>query len=115
MRKTKMPEITSSSGREEAWIKTLLAECGLPEQDLTPAHMDDFLSLVAGGRLTGCIGLEIYGETALLRSLAVGPGWRGRGYGAQLLAAAEAHAAARGVRTLYLLTTTAERFFTAHG
>ena len=53
--------------------------------------------------------------TALLRSLAVRADARGSGLGADLLAHAESQAAALGVDALYLLTTTAERFFAARG
>jgi arsenate reductase len=51
----------------------------------------------------------------LLRSLVVDAGRRGTGEGAALLRHAESQARARGVRTLYLLTTTAEPFFARHG
>ena len=63
----------------------------------------------------GCVGLERYGENGLLRSLAVEPDYRRQGLGARLLAAIEARAASGVVRTLYLLTTTAESFFAARG
>ena len=61
------------------------------------------------------IGLEGYGAVALLRSLAVAPAWQGRGLGAALLAHAERMARQRGIAALYLLTTTAEAFFTRRG
>ena len=35
----------------------------------------------AGGEVVGCVALEIYGETGLLRSLAVAPSRRGEGLG----------------------------------
>jgi amino-acid N-acetyltransferase len=53
----------------------------------------------------------VHGRDALLRSLAVDPGRRGRGCGLALVAAAERHAAAEGVQCVYLLTTTAAGFF----
>jgi amino-acid N-acetyltransferase len=51
----------------------------------------------------------------LLRSLVVAPRRRGTGEGAALLKHAEDHARGEGVRTLYLLTNTAESFFAKHG
>jgi amino-acid N-acetyltransferase len=57
------------------------------------------------------IGLEIYGQAALLRSLVVDPTLRSTGLGSALVQHAEQHAAERGVQALYLLTTTAEPFF----
>ena len=48
---------------------------------------------------------------ALLRSLAVGENARGKGVGSTLVAHAEHYAASKRVRSLYLLTMTAEAFF----
>ncbi len=62
-------------------------------------------------RLSGVVGLEIYGRIARLRSLAVDRSSRGLGVGKALVSAAEAYAESRQVRELYLLTTGAERFF----
>jgi amino-acid N-acetyltransferase len=63
----------------------------------------------------GAIGLELYGDAALLRSAVVDPAWRGRGVGRALVDAAVESARAQGVHDLYLLTTTAEAFFSANG
>ena len=93
----------------------LLGDAGLPVTDLTPALMDDFIGLRDGSRWTGLVGIERFGEVALLRSLVVTPECRGRGQGRRLLDAAEAHARACSVRTLYLLTETAADFFAATG
>lgn len=57
------------------------------------------------------MGLEIYVDVALLRSLAVGADYRGLGYAKALVAEAERYAQVKGIRRLYLLTNTAERFF----
>jgi len=62
-------------------------------------------------RPLGVVGLELLGATALLRSLAVDAGARGAGSGTALVEAAEGHAIREGVETVYLLTTTADRFF----
>jgi amino-acid N-acetyltransferase len=96
-------------------VLSLLAECRLPDQDLTEAKMETFLLLKDGGLLIGSIGIEAFGKAALLRSLAVQEGQRGIGLGKALLAACESLATERGVGELYLLTTTAEEFFAAHG
>jgi amino-acid N-acetyltransferase len=74
-----------------------------------------FLVARDGGALLGCVGLELYGEAALLRSLAVAERSRGVGLGAALADAALEDARRRGVRSLYLLTTTAEGFFARRG
>jgi amino-acid N-acetyltransferase len=63
------------------------------------------------GSPLGLVGLELYGTDALLRSLVVGENARGKGLGSTLVAHAEQYASTKGVRSLYLLTTTAEAFF----
>jgi len=62
-------------------------------------------------KLLGCIGLEIYGDHALLRSLAVHPTYHNKGLGTQLLSHIHMYAKEMGVKRIYLLTTTAEKFF----
>lgn len=61
------------------------------------------------------VGVEFYGAVALLRSLAVAEGVRGKGCGKRLVQEAEQYAARNGVKRLYLLTTTAEPFFRSLG
>ena len=96
-------------------IRALLAASGLPGEDLTRAHLDSFWVRRDPAGLVGVVGIERRGRAALLRSLAVRADERGHGLGADLLAHAESQAAALGLDALYLLTTTAERFFAAHG
>jgi amino-acid N-acetyltransferase len=98
---------------ETVWA--LLQRVGLPHDDLTPAHLQDFLAAREGGSLRGVVGLEAWGEVALLRSLAVPPGARNEGLGARLVTAIEQRAKDKGVHTLYLLTTTAADYFRARG
>jgi amino-acid N-acetyltransferase len=93
----------------------LLAAAQLPTEDLTAGHCEHFFFSGSPSEPTGLVGLELFGNVALLRSLVVAPETRGTGQGAALLKHAENHARAEGVRTLYLLTTTAESFFAKHG
>jgi amino-acid N-acetyltransferase len=95
----------------EAAVKKLLSESGLPIEDITAQHLQHFFGVGSGLKLVGVIGLELYGEVALLRSLAVTSSRRGSGAGSALVAHAERHARDQGVQSLYLLTTTAENFF----
>jgi amino-acid N-acetyltransferase len=87
----------------------------LPTDDLTAGHCENFFFTGTPDAPSGMVGLEIFGDVALLRSLVVAADRRGRGEGAALLNHAERFARDRGVRTLYLLTTTAEPFFLKHG
>ena len=70
----------------------------------------------ADGGVVGVAGLECCsGEYALLRSTAVEPAWRGTGLGRRLVTHVIADAESRGIKGLYLLTTTAERYFPSFG
>ncbi len=97
-------------------IRALLEKLNLDYQDLDEAKMRDFLALENENGLMGCVGLEVFGEDAVLRSLAVDPSGRGIGYGWMLADMAINWARFRGVRRLYLVTATASDFFAAkHG
>lgn len=72
--------------------RTLLAAEGLPVEDLTAQHMADFIIATRDGMTLGMIGLESFGDVALLRSLVVDSGYRGVGLGRKLVAALESAA-----------------------
>jgi amino-acid N-acetyltransferase len=91
--------------------KALLATAQLPTADLTEAHCQHFFYWGPASAPAGLVGLELFGDDALLRSLVVGPDARSSGIGSALVHFAESHAREQGVRALYLLTTTAEPFF----
>jgi UDP-N-acetylmuramate: L-alanyl-gamma-D-glutamyl-meso-diaminopimelate ligase len=61
----------------------------------------------------GCVALEVMGDDAILRALAVDPKFRGAGYGWMLADMAVSQARWRGVRRIYLLTANASDFFAA--
>jgi amino-acid N-acetyltransferase len=89
----------------------LLQSQELPVSDITDAHLEHFFFVGSDGSPTGLVGLEIYGADALLRSLVVGENARNKGLGSALVEHAEQYAGAMSVRSIYLLTTTAEAFF----
>ena len=99
----------------ESAVKHLLSESSLPIADITAQHLRHFFGCGSGPELEGLVGLELYGEVALLRSLAVAAAHRGAGLGSRLVAHAERHAQDHGIKSLYLLTTTAESFFLRRG
>jgi len=74
-------------------------------------HLGAFLVAADGERVIGSAGLEVYGDVALLRSVAVDEGFRGQGLGRRLVTAALANARHLGVREVALLTTSAAPFF----
>lgn len=104
-------------------IHALLVENALPVADLpstlTPvgATAPDFVFLLAeeDGRPIGMVGLQCFGESALLRSLAVVADRRGTGLGDRLVVAVEDLARELGIAHLVLLTRTAEAFFARRG
>lgn len=95
-------------------VLALLARSGLPQDGLAD-HMATTLAAYAGGRMVGCAALELYGDAALLRSVAVAAEQRGHGLGQQLTQAALDLARQRGVSAVYLLTETAADFFPRFG
>lgn len=93
----------------------LLASAGLPVSDLTDEHMREFFYAGTSEAPDALVGLELFGTEALLRSLVVSETLRNCGVGRALVAKAEEHARQQGASKIYLLTTTAERFFAANG
>jgi amino-acid N-acetyltransferase len=93
----------------------LLASAQLPTEDLSDAHCEHFFFTGPRDAPTALVGVELLGGVALLRSLVVSEGARAAGVGSEMLRHAEDYARQRGVHTLYLLTTTAEAFFSRRG
>jgi len=96
-------------------VAALLAAAQLPVSDLRTSRSLNLLGVRDAGRLVGVVGIEVYGEVGLLRSLAVESAHRNAGVGMSLVFDAETWAAGHGVKTLYLLTTTAAGFFAGLG
>jgi len=91
-------------------VAALLEREHLPLDGLQQ-HFENAIVARAGNRIVGCAALEVYEGGALLRSVAVDAEYRGSGIGTQLTHAAIQFAARRLIPALYLLTTTADRFF----
>lgn len=103
-----------AAAADEPALTALLAAEHLPVEDVSVARHEYVLAFLDGA-LAGSVGLEPHGADALLRSLAVVPALRRRGLAAALLERILERCRARGVRTAWVLTTTAERFCLAHG
>lgn len=95
-------------------VEQLLTASGLPLDGVRDAF-GTFVVAEAGNDLVGVAGLEVCCDNALLRSVAVRPEWRSHGVGRALVERVIADAEARGLHALYLLTTTAERYFPSFG
>jgi amino-acid N-acetyltransferase len=91
-------------------LHQLLKSVNLPYTDIEK-HIHNFVYVRDEKHIAGCIGLEVYGDTALLRSLAVNKEHQNRGLGTTLTREILQHARTQHIKEVYLLTTTAERFF----
>ncbi len=107
-------EIRKASTEDLPAVVDLLRQASLPLAGV-PDHISSFFVAASEGRLVGAIGLEPYGETALLRSAVVDPAWRNSGVGTALHDHLEVAAREGGARRLILLTTTAQRYFLRKG
>jgi arsenate reductase len=107
--------IVAAAAIDESDVRRLLDSCGLPTADLTVALLRNFLVQRDGPDLVAVGGLEFGTGSALLRSVAVVPSQRGRGLGRRVVQALEDFARDRGCHRVYLLTTSAERYFAGLG
>jgi amino-acid N-acetyltransferase len=108
------PTLRRARDEDLAAVEQLLTASGLPTDGVADA-LCTFIVAESDERIVGVVGLEICCEHALLRSTAVAPEWRDRGLGRQLVERIIAEAETRNIRALYLLTTTAERYFPTFG
>lgn len=108
--------LTTRPASSKDWpdIQRLLLTAGLP-LDGAQDHLARFVVGESGGKLVCAAGLECYGANALLRSVVVDAQARGAGWGKHLLAQLTKQASEQGVSQLYLLTTTAESYFSRLG
>jgi len=95
-----------------AAVRGMLAAAGL-EEAARDDQQGSFFVLRNEDGVVGCVALEVLGDDAILRALAVDPRFRGAGYGWMLADTAVNHARWRGVRRIYLLTESASDFFAA--
>lgn len=109
-------KIRASNDDDLVGIKSLLAACELPTEDVSAALLPGFLVAVDDTEaVVGSVCLEPLGPDALLRSLAVASHLRSTGLGAAMLQMIEREAKARTYASLWLLTTSARGFFEHHG
>ena len=95
-------------------VKLLLQRLHLPVDGIDQ-HAQTLLVARDNGRVVGSAALELYADGALLRSVAVDPALQGQRVGHRLTEAALELARQQGGQTVFLLTTTAERFFPRFG
>ena len=106
--------ITPAVPADMATLKNMLREADV--ETFPSDESSQFMVLKNEKGLVGCVALEVFGEDAVLRSLAVAKDARGVGYGWMLADTAISSARHRGVKRIYLLTASASDFFAVkHG
>lgn len=108
--------VTIRSATPSDWphIAALLQSHALPLGGIQ-GYLEDFFLAVSGERVIGSAGMEVYGNDALLRSVAVMPDLQRSGVGQTLVLHVIDEAKRRHVAALYLLTTTAADYFARLG
>lgn len=95
-------------------VQALLQAHKLPTEG-AQAHLSTYLLATSHGEIVGCAGAEVYGNVALLRSVAVAPGLQKQGIGRLLVERLMLEARSRDIGALYLLTVTAPEYFAQYG
>ena len=95
-------------------VKGLLSANKLPLEGVKE-NFSSFVVADDGGEIAGAIGMETFGGAALLRSAVVAPQHRGSDVGRRLVEQILKRAEGEGIRELFLLTTTAEKYFPRFG
>ena len=106
--------IRNATSADLSAVESLLSASDLPLDGVR----DNFFSFVVAedeGKIAGAIGLEEFGSVALLRSAVVSAEHRGSGIGRRLVEQVLERAEEAGIEDLYLLTTTAEKYFPRFG
>lgn len=103
----------AKSAYEQSKVKEMLEANKLPVDDIS--EKTNLFMLTRKGKLIGTGGLEMLGDTALIRSVSTDENLRGQGLGKYLVDELEQAAIRAGVQTLYLVTTSADQFFTKLG
>ncbi len=105
-----MSSITKAITQDLPEVLKLLKLVDLPFEGVKE-HFQNFF-IVRNDKMTvGGIGIEIYENVGLLRSVAVHPSFQGKGIGQQMVSKIEEYSAEKELHNIYLLTDTAEKFF----
>lgn len=100
-----LKDVRLAQGSPANWpvVRELLQSVGLP-LDGAEESVGSFLLAWRGTELVATVGAEVYGDVALVRSLAVRPALQKRGLGRALVMQALEEARKRGIRAVYLLS-----------
>lgn len=101
------------SEKERQEVFHILTQQKLPVTDIKEDTL--LYLLIDGDKITGTVGLDIFDDCALLRSVSVVEDARGKGYGKVLNEQIEKFAKESGISCMYLITHTAKDFFDKQG
>lgn len=96
-------------------IRRMLRDAALPVEGLEDQFGPGYAVATEDGEVIGAAGVERYGRYGLLRSVVVSPQVRRRGTAELLVRDRLAWAGTEGLESVFLLTTTAERYFARLG
>ncbi len=107
-------ELRQATNQDLTAVESLLSENKLPI-DGVKENFSHFVVADDDGEIAGAIGLEKFGPVALLRSAVVSSEYRGSGVGRRLVEQIIERAGKEGIEEIFLLTTTAEKYFPRFG
>ncbi len=108
-------QLRAATVADAAGIRALLEAGNLPTSDLATSAPQFVVACNRDNRILAAGGLQVFGQSALLRSVVVTNELRGTGLGRRLVRELERVARAAQVEELALLTLTAGRFFERQG
>ena len=106
-------QIRPSRADDLEFANALLTQAGLPVDDLEAGKLA--FTAECDEAIQGVIGIESFGDAALLRSLVIAEPARGKGVGQLLVSALEVASAETGVAEMWLLTIDADGWFSRLG
>jgi amino-acid N-acetyltransferase len=106
--------IIKASDNHRPLVIALLQAEKLPVEDL-PASLDNFFVAQYNEKIIGAIGLELFGNYGLLRSMVVSKEHRNNNIASGLVEQLESYGRSLGITTMYLLTETAPGYFEKKG
>ncbi|SMC45041.1 arsenic resistance N-acetyltransferase ArsN2 [Sporomusa malonica] len=108
-------QIREATAADLSKVSQLIVSAGLPTAGVESSINNFLVASNKGNELLAVIGMERSGSYGLLRSLAVASSSRKQGIAAQLVTTALSKARSSGIKEVYLLTETAEKYLKQFG
>lgn len=107
--------IRPSSPHDLPLVEKLLSDLDLPIEGVQDQFNNYFILENISKELIGVAGLEIYNQYGLLRSVAIHQKFQNKHLGTYMVKKVEEFGKSKNLKEIYLLTETAEKFFSKHG